>query len=148
MKLLGLSEKVPGWNLYECPRCRDGIHSPYGPEKVVCTCQPKHKYWLALFSEAFGLTSAAAIVRYIRWRAKGSPLDELPPGVPSPALPPPMFTPSEIKELSAHFPDDDPKLFGNRIKAMTEAIGIPACGGCNARAEWLNKAHQWLRASH
>jgi hypothetical protein len=49
---------------------------------------------------------------------------------------------SETKEL---FGDDDPMLWGNRIKALTDAIGIPPCGGCEKRRQWLNKATLWLR---
>lgn len=37
-------------------------------------------------------------------------------------------------------------LLGDAIAAMTAAIGIPACGGCGKRKEWLNKAHQWVRS--
>ena len=40
---------------------------------------------------------------------------------------------------------DDPTLLGNRIAALTAAIGIPTCGGCGKRKAWLNKAHAWLR---
>lgn len=43
------------------------------------------------------------------------------------------------------FPDDDPTLLGNRIAALTTALGIPPCGGCKQRKAWLNKAHKWLR---
>lgn len=39
----------------------------------------------------------------------------------------------------------DPTLLGNRIAAITTALGIPPCSGCGARQAWLNKAHQWLR---
>ncbi len=49
---------------------------------------------------------------------------------------------SEIKGLIA---GSDPTLIGNRIAALTSALGIPPCGSCGARQEWLNKAHEWLR---
>jgi hypothetical protein len=49
---------------------------------------------------------------------------------------------SESKEL---FGDGDPTLWGNQIAALTKAIGIPPCGGCEKRRQWLNKAHAWLR---
>jgi hypothetical protein len=39
----------------------------------------------------------------------------------------------------------DPTLLGNRIAALTAAVGIPPCGGCEKRRAWLNKAHAWLR---
>ncbi len=58
--------------------------------------------------------------------------------------PPPPLTPTELTEL---FPNEDPTLLGNRIKAMTEAIGIPSCGGCEARKRWLNSAHAWIRSA-
>lgn len=50
---------------------------------------------------------------------------------------------SEVAEL---FPGEDATLLGNRIAALTEAIGIPHCGGCESRRRWLNKAHDWLRS--
>lgn len=50
-------------------------------------------------------------------------------------------------ELSELFPSEDSSLIGNRIKALTEAIGIPTCGGCESRRQWLNKAHEWLRGT-
>jgi len=101
--------------------------------------------WLALFANAYGLTRAAAIVKYIRWRAKGSPLNELPPNIPPPALPPKNagLSDAEVTEL---FPNEDPTLIGNRIKALTEALGIPTCGGCEKRRQYLNRAHEWLRS--
>lgn len=49
------------------------------------------------------------------------------------------------KDIAELFPGEDPTLLGNRIAAMTAAIGIPACGGCTARKNWLNQAHAWLR---
>lgn len=41
---------------------------------------------------------------------------------------------------------DDPALLGNRIAALTSAIGLPPCGGCEVRKAWLNKAHAWVRS--
>lgn len=52
------------------------------------------------------------------------------------------LTESEIKGLIA---SNDPTLIGNRIAALTSAMGIPPCGSCGSRQDWLNKAHQWLR---
>ena len=49
------------------------------------------------------------------------------------------------EEQAALFPKTDPTLIGERIAAMTKALGIVPCGGCNKRREWLNRAHQWLR---
>jgi hypothetical protein len=48
----------------------------------------------------------------------------------------------EHREL---FGESDPSLLGNKIKALTQSLGIPPCGGCGQRAAWLNKAHSWLR---
>lgn len=36
-------------------------------------------------------------------------------------------------------------LLGDYIAAMTTAIGIPPCGGCDKRKEWLNAAHRWAK---
>ena len=36
-------------------------------------------------------------------------------------------------------------LLGDYIAAMTKAIGIPTCGGCEKRRQWLNRVHAWLR---
>jgi len=59
-------------------------------------------------------------------------------------MPPPAkaFTDAELSEL---FPNDDPTLWGNRIKAVTDAIGFPPCGGCDTRRRWINAAHEWVR---
>lgn len=35
-------------------------------------------------------------------------------------------------------------LLGDYIAAMTTAIGIPPCGGCEKRKAWLNAAHAWI----
>jgi hypothetical protein len=51
------------------------------------------------------------------------------------------------KEAGELFPgESDPTLLGNRIAALTTAIGIPPCGGCEKRKAWLNNAHAWLRS--
>lgn len=36
-------------------------------------------------------------------------------------------------------------LLGDAIAALTTAIGIPPCGGCEKRKQWLNAAHRWFR---
>lgn len=54
----------------------------------------------------------------------------------------PLLTDNEIAEL---LPDEDPSLIGNRIAAVTTALGIPPCCGCGQRRDWLNRAHLWLR---
>lgn len=49
-------------------------------------------------------------------------------------------------EIATLLPElTDPTLIGNRIAALTSALGIPTCNGCNARRNWLNRAHEWLR---
>lgn len=122
---------VPVGNIIRDPGPCTGIPLPH-----------EWREWLILFAERFGITNALAICRYIRWRMKGSPLDELPPNVPAPNIAPLPLSPAEVSEL---FPGEDPKLLGNRIKALTDALGIPTCGGCEERRQWLNKAHEWLR---
>ena len=63
-------------------------------------------------------------------------------GDKKPAAPASPLRVDEAREL---FGDEDPTLLGNRIKAVTDALGIPPCGGCEQRRQWLNKAHAWLR---
>jgi hypothetical protein len=63
-------------------------------------------------------------------------------GEKKPAAPASPLRVDEAREL---FGDDDPSLWGNKIAALTKAIGIPPCGGCEKRRQWLNKAHTWLR---
>ena len=53
------------------------------------------------------------------------------------------FTTEEVESLFDG--ESDPTLLGNRIAALTTALGIPPCGGCAKRKAWLNKAHLWLR---
>jgi hypothetical protein len=36
-------------------------------------------------------------------------------------------------------------LIGDVIASMTKAIGVPPCGGCEQRRQWLNAAHSWAR---
>ena len=42
-------------------------------------------------------------------------------------------------------PEELGPLAGDVVAALTKAIGIPPCGGCEQRRQWLNKAHLWLR---
>lgn len=81
-----------------------------------------HEYreWLALFSEAAGIPRALAIVAYIRWRAKGSPIDQLPPGVPNPQLIVPRIGP------------------GTELKKILASLGVSTCGTCQAWADQMN----------
>lgn len=79
------------------------------------------------------------------WRKLAAGEIAIPPTIQAATTAAPTFG-LTAKEAAELFPNEDPTLLGNRIKALTEAIGIPACGGCDARAAWLNKAHQWLRS--
>jgi hypothetical protein len=119
------SDKKAGWKAYQCSKCGAVIHSPYGPERVRCGC-PKPcnqwpdfsdtKAWLALFSAAIGLTQAAAICRYIRWRFRGSKLEDLPPEIPRPVLPPLGKGP------------------GTELKKILSELGVSPTSGCNCEA--------------
>ena len=55
------------------------------------------------------------------------------------------LTAVQARALSPPIEELDPTLLGNRIEALTKAIGIPPCGGCASRRDWLNRAHAWLR---
>lgn len=57
----------------------------------------------------------------------------------------PMKPDVTSKEKAELFPDVDPALIGERIAALTSAVGIPPCAGCGKRREWFNKAHAWAR---
>lgn len=136
-----------------CPHGKNGSHrlkataNPHDRINATCNGWPMaHEWreWLALFSAAAGITQAMAVAQYVRWRAGGSNIQNLPPGIPRPNISPPTFTPEEVKELFGDLPADQ-TLIGNRIAALTKAIGIPHCGGCESRRQWLNKAHEWLR---
>jgi hypothetical protein len=50
-----------------------------------------------------------------------------------------------LKPIHEDLPEESRQLlFGDRIKQLTDALGIPQCGGCAKRQEWLNNAHQWV----
>ena len=122
-------------------------HGPEAHDFPGCKGWPlanEWREWWELFKAAAFITDAERICRFIRWRFNGSPIDQLPPGVPAPSLQPKNFglSDSEVAEL---LPGEDPTLIGNRIAALTAALGIPPCGGCDRRREWMNKAHLWLR---
>jgi hypothetical protein len=61
--------------------------------------------------------------------------------------PAPILSLEETESLFGASGADDPTLLGNRIAALTKAVGFPPCGKCNARKVWLNRAHQWVRDS-
>lgn len=52
--------------------------------------------------------------------------------------------PSALQSAAEAKADAQGMLLGDLIAAMTTAIGIPPCGGCEKRKAWLNKAHAWL----
>lgn len=56
---------------------------------------------------------------------------------------PATLTPAEVAELLPG--ESDPTLIGNRIAAAIKRLGIPPCGGCGARRDWLNNAHAYFR---
>lgn len=51
------------------------------------------------------------------------------------------------KESKALFGESDQTLIGDKLAALFEAVGIPECGGCKKRKEWLNRAHAWVKAA-
>lgn len=61
---------------------------------------------------------------------------------PEPATMPELSA-AELAKLTDGL--DDPTLIGNRIAEVTKRFGIPPCGGCSARQQWLNKADKWVR---
>lgn len=136
-----------GCRQVQCERCGLKLHSCHERIEANCRAYPlfhEWREWIALFSEAFGISQVAATVAFIRWRMDGSPLDKIPPRIPRPALlrMNGELSESEIEEL---FPNADSTLLGDRIAALTKALGIPHCGGCEARRQWLNKAHEFIR---
>jgi hypothetical protein len=114
------------------------------------------RFWLEILREALCIDRAAAIIHYIRWRAKGSPLDsplngiQLPPGVPAPNLPPPTEGPgTELKKIFAAFgisPSAD-----CQCDAMVTQMNIWGPAGCeDHRGEilaHLNNAYAQLNPS-
>jgi hypothetical protein len=40
---------------------------------------------------------------------------------------------------------DDPTLIGNRLKQITDYLGLPPCPSCEKRKTWMNKAHLYVR---
>lgn len=48
----------------------------------------------------------------------------------------------DVEELQK----SDPTLVGNRLESLFKDVGVPPCGGCGKRRDWLNVAHLWLRS--
>ncbi len=59
--------------------------------------------------------------------------------------PPPGSAGLSSTELAEIFGSDDSTLWGNRIAAVTSAIGFPPCAGCEERQGWVNRAHALAR---
>lgn len=57
---------------------------------------------------------------------------------------PPPF-PKEVMKAAALRAEERGVLLGDLIAEMTRAVGIPTCGGCEKRRQWLNRVHAWLR---
>ena len=124
-----------GRPLLRCKRggCKSfGVMPPSGnPESLVfdgCTGRLRatdYREAITAIMEGLGVHKAAAIVHYIRWRAKGSPLSELPPGVPSPHVAAPNAGP------------------GTELKKILSELGITSqkCPGyCQ---EWIDRMNTW-----
>jgi hypothetical protein len=57
----------------------------------------------------------------------------------------PQDTARRLPPILDGLPEESKQLLiGDRIKQLTDALGIPQCGGCEKRQEWLNKAHRWV----
>lgn len=152
----GPSEKAAGFHRYACQRrgCNQPAHSPYAIERNFGICQgfpddDEVNEWVGYFERTFSLTMQDAICWFVRWRADGSEIADLPPpfivgdGKPIQPAPPTNggLSDDELSELRL----TDPTLLGNRLEAMFKQIGIPPCEACGKRRDWINNAHQWLR---
>jgi hypothetical protein len=111
-----------------------GLPSEWRGSPVRCKALPlPHEWreWLSLFSAAFGIDKAAAIVRYVRWRMAGSKLSELPPEIPRPPLPP-------ITEG-----------VGTELKKIFTELGISPTSACQCDAkarEWNANGVEWCQS--
>ncbi len=61
MHRIGDSDKVTGWHIYYCQRCKEHIHSPYGLDRQAHYCRawplPQELgKWVALFLAACYIT--------------------------------------------------------------------------------------------
>lgn len=52
--------------------------------------------------------------------------------------------PANDRQVFEQAAKQEGKLLGDYIADMTKAIGIPPCGGCEKRRQWLNAAHRWV----
>lgn len=116
---------------YQCPHCRAIV--PLTPEHMPFNCACGTRY--ETLAEMRETTKAIPRHRFKAKRAKvksASREERL-----LRLLPEPDRIRSEAKARG--------KLLGDVICAMTKAVGFPPCGGCDARREWLNNAHAWVR---
>lgn len=132
---VGPYERLPGFRFYHCTRQGCGLtaYSPYTPDRIISKCRGwplpnEHREWIALFAAAVGVSGAIHYAHYIRWRAKGSPIDQLPPGIPHPNIVPPPA------------PADGP---GTELATIFRAAGASSdlCSG--ACQEWVDKMNRW-----
>ena len=96
-------------------------------EPGECTALPLvHEYreWIRLFADAFGYSQAKAICEFIRWRFRGSKLDEIPKAIPQPRLPPLTEGP------------------GTELKKIFDSLGIQPKEGCKCQQR-LTAMNRW-----
>jgi hypothetical protein len=65
-------------------------------------------------------------------------------GKPAPQVKPKPSLPSEILARAECEAPQQGMLAGDLVAALTTALGVPPCGGCEKRKQWLNRAHAWL----
>ena len=51
----------------------------------------------------------------------------------------------EGSEITAEQVTEKGLLAGDIVATVTAAFGIPPCGGCEKRRQWMNRVHQWIR---
>jgi len=116
-----------------CNHRHTDIWVPIGNRISPCNCRgwplaSEVLLWAEGIAATFGTRKAAEICRYIRWRAKGSPLTELPPGIPHPNIARPPA------------PAEGP---GTELVAIFKAAGASSdqCGGvCQ---QWIDQINTW-----
>lgn len=84
--------------------------------------------WLSIFAASYGVVGAIHICQFIRWRFRGSKLEELPPGIPHPNI------------LQPPAPAEGP---GTELEKILKAAGARSeqCGGvCQ---EWRDQMNRW-----
>lgn len=131
-----------GLRVVWCTRTGCGTRSKpttYTRDKIHCLCRGlphPHEWreWLRLFADALGYSQAKAICAYIRWRAKGSLLDALPPGIPQPVLPAIEEGPgTELHKLIAELGITPTASCG--CEAMRQRMNAWRAEGCKSHRE-------------